>query len=65
MRHPAQIEGFFYRSRLDSGHRCLAVFGRPQLRFHARKRFQPKKAGPLLRDLGLLLLLVDEDIGLL
>jgi hypothetical protein len=65
MRHPAQIDGFFYRSRLDSGQRCLAVFGRPQLRLHDRKRFQPKKAGALLRDLGLLLLLVDEGIGLL
>ena len=65
MRHPAQIDGFFYRSRLDSGQRCLAVFGRPQLRLHARKRFQPKKTGALLQDLGLLLLLVDEGIGLL
>ena len=64
MRHPAQIDGFYYRSRLDSGQRCLAVFGRAHL-LHARKRFQPNKTGALLQDLGLLLFLAAEDIALL
>lgn len=64
MGHPSQIDGFYYRSRLDSDQMCLAVFGRPHL-LQDQQRFQPKKDRALLQDMELLFFLVREGIALL
>jgi hypothetical protein len=64
MEHPAGLDGFFYRSRLDGGKRCLAVFGRPHLR-SSPGLFQAKSDGPLLEDLDLLLFLARERVSII
>jgi len=64
MSHPANLDGFFYRSRLDGEAQCLAVFGRPHL-LRAHKRFGAKADGLLLKDTRLLLFLAEQDIGVL
>jgi hypothetical protein len=64
MLHPANVDGLRYRSRLDSDHHCLAIFGRPQLR-RAARRFHPMKEKPLLQDAQLLAFLAEHDIALI
>lgn len=64
MQHPAELDGFYYRSRLESDKRCLAVFGRPALR-QTKTRLRARKDGSLLEDLDLLLLLAKEGVALL
>ncbi len=63
MEHSADLDGFFYGSRLGRGKRCLAVFGRPRL-FHPSATFQAKPAGSLLEDLDTLLFLARERISI-
>jgi RES domain len=64
MEHPANLDGFFYSSRLDGGRRCLAVFGRLPL-FKSPATFQAKADGPLLEDLDLLVFLAREKVSII
>ena len=62
--HSAQIDGLRYRSRLDSKHFCIAVWGRPAL-VRAAKRFRAIGESALLKDTEFLLFLAERDIALL
>jgi hypothetical protein len=64
MRHPAKLDGFYYGSRLDSGTRCLAVFGRPNLHA-APARLRARANGALLEDLEFLAFLARCGVSLI
>jgi hypothetical protein len=63
--HKANLDGVRYRSRLDSGHYCLAVFGRPELMRGGARKFRPVRESGLLQDVEFLMFLAGEDIALL
>jgi hypothetical protein len=64
MRHPAKLDGFYYGSRLDSGKRCLAVFGRPSLHA-APARLGAKTNGALLEDLEFLAFIARRGVSVI
>ena len=64
MAHPAKLDGFYYGSRLDSGKRCLAVFGRPNLQA-TPARLRARTNGALLQDLNFLAFLARYGVSVI